>query len=122
MILNFTDNDFAVIQDSLGTNRERIRDMGRPTPNMDETMKKWGRWAKPSGCEFTVVTGEDAIALASKEAMVVVITALIQSTNASGLEEACHLLSTLPVANDENVARLVAVMRDEAAERKALAQ
>jgi hypothetical protein len=119
MILDFTDNDFAVIQDSLGTNRERIRDMGHPTPNMDETMKKWGRWAKPSGCQFTVVTGNEVAAMLSKEALAVVVWTLIEHSTDAGLETTCDVLDQMPVAADPDAARLIAVMREEISNRKA---
>ena len=60
MIIEFTDNDYAVMLDSLTITRDKIRGEGRDTPNIDEAIAKMSRWAKPTGCQFLVVTGEDA--------------------------------------------------------------
>jgi hypothetical protein len=60
MIIEFTDNDYAVMLDCMGITREGIRKQGMPTPNIDAAMEKMCKWGGPAGCEFLVVTGEDA--------------------------------------------------------------
>lgn len=57
MIQRFTDNEYAVIHDSLAQTRDRL---SGPTPNIDSALDKLGSWASPSGCEFIAVAGEDA--------------------------------------------------------------
>lgn len=59
MIIEFTDNEYAVILDSLSIARKQINRPNIPTPNIDSALTKLGSFAKPSGCEFTIVTGED---------------------------------------------------------------
>lgn len=63
MILEFTDTHYAVIMDSLGITRDKIRAEGRATPNIDEVINAMSGWASPAGCEFMVLTGDDATVL-----------------------------------------------------------
>ena len=65
MIIQFTDNDYAVIVDSLSFNRRYISEQGHDTPNLNETIAKMSKWADPSGCQFLVVTGDDANLIAA---------------------------------------------------------
>jgi hypothetical protein len=60
MIIEFTDNEYGVMLDSLAQTRDRIRDTGGATPNIDSAMAKMCKWGGPAGCQFLVVTGEDA--------------------------------------------------------------
>lgn len=62
----FTDNEYAVIIDSLSMTRKAIRDkmttdpaVGSPTPNIDSALAKFYSWADPAGCEFIAMTGSD---------------------------------------------------------------
>lgn len=63
MILEFTDTDYGVIMDALLITSEKIHAEGRATPNLDIVRQKLGAWASPAGCEFTVLTGDDATVL-----------------------------------------------------------
>lgn len=57
MIQHFTDDEYAVMHDSLAQTRDRLPG---PTPNIDSALEKLGSWAHPRGCEFIALTGDDA--------------------------------------------------------------
>ena len=70
MIIQFTDNEYGVMLDSLGQAREKCREQSIATPNIDSALKKMCKWGSPAGCQFLVVTDEDAnlIAAVTEEA------------------------------------------------------
>jgi hypothetical protein len=60
----FTDAEYAVIYDSLVEVRDRLREEGVPTPNIESALAKLGRMARPEGCEFIAFWGQDRQLLA----------------------------------------------------------
>lgn len=63
MIREFTDTDYAVILDCLTIVRDQLKGDNLPTPNVEAVIEKMGSWAKPTGCGFTALTGDDAAAM-----------------------------------------------------------
>ena len=55
----FTDDEYAVMLDALSTMRDNLDRQRVPHPILDEAIRKFTAWAKPTGCEFLVVTGTD---------------------------------------------------------------
>jgi len=52
---HFTDAEYAVILDSLATQRELLHNSGHDTPIIDSALRKFSTWADTSGCSFWVV-------------------------------------------------------------------
>ena len=69
MIQEFTDNEYAVMYDSLAEMRNKIRAEAKRlnrepvTPNIDRAIEKMCRWGSPAGCGFLAVSGDDAEAI-----------------------------------------------------------
>jgi hypothetical protein len=60
MIIDFTDSEYGEIFGSLANARDNAHKHGRTAPHIESAMAKMRQWASPAGCQFLVVTGEDA--------------------------------------------------------------
>jgi hypothetical protein len=57
MYYKFTDDEYAVMLDAMTITRDKIREKGEDTPNLDSAIDKMCQWGSPSGCEFVALTG-----------------------------------------------------------------
>lgn len=65
MIINFTDNEYGEIVGALANTRDGATKAGRTAPHVESALKKLCSWGSPAGCQFLVVTGDDAKLIAN---------------------------------------------------------
>ena len=65
MIIKFTDSEYGEIIGALGTTLGNAAKAGREAPHVESALAKMCKWGGPAGCQFIVVTDEDAELIAN---------------------------------------------------------
>jgi hypothetical protein len=65
MVIKFTDSEYGEIIGSLANTRDAATKAGRTAPHVESALAKMCKWGSPAGCQFIVVTDEDAELIAN---------------------------------------------------------